>query len=65
MKQSGKKTPVVLAIVALEAFLFLLLMARRGDRRMTAVALALPPVIIAAAILAEFGIEEFPVARDH
>jgi arabinogalactan oligomer/maltooligosaccharide transport system permease protein len=43
---------IVLAIVALEAFLFLLLMARRGDRRMTGIALALPPVIIAAAVLA-------------
>jgi arabinogalactan oligomer/maltooligosaccharide transport system permease protein len=42
---------IVLAIVALEAFLYLLLMARRDTPRMTGLALALPMVILAVAIV--------------
>ena len=43
---------IVMAIVAMEAFLYLLLMATRESTRTNAIALALPPVIVAAAIVA-------------
>jgi len=43
---------IVLAIAALEAVLYLLLMARRDDTRSSAIAIALPLVIIAGAVLA-------------
>jgi len=43
---------IVLAIVVLESFLYLLLMARREDTRASAIAIVLPLVIISAFVLA-------------
>jgi arabinogalactan oligomer / maltooligosaccharide transport system permease protein len=42
---------IILAIIAMEAMLYLLLMARREDARLTWVAMALPPVIAAGVLL--------------
>ncbi|MFO7531870.1 MAG: sugar ABC transporter permease [Candidatus Limnocylindrales bacterium] len=42
---------IVLAIIAMEAVLYLLLMARREDARLTWVAIALPPTVVTAALL--------------